>query len=100
MKHQLVFTAALAFAAIPFAASAGTTHTGTSTGPRGGVWSSSSGTSCGGHACTHNGSVTSPTGNQASSSSNSSCANGACNRSAARTGFRGRSASHSGSVSR
>ncbi len=95
MKFSTALLAALALVSAPAFA---TSHAGTTTGPRGGVWSTNSATTCAGGSCRHNRATIAPNGTSATVNSSTTCANGACARSATRRGFYGRSISHQGTT--
>lgn len=96
MKHRLALLCA--FALTTGSALAQVTHTGSTVGPRGGVWNSAGSASCANHSCSHMRTTTAPNGATATKSSGTSCANATCTRNAGRTGFAGRSSSHAGTT--
>jgi hypothetical protein len=96
MKYTIAILCALALST--GSAFAQSTHTGSTVGPRGGVWNSTSGTTCANHSCSHQRTTTAPNGLQATKTGSSSCANSSCTRNVNRTGFYGRSSSHTGTT--
>jgi hypothetical protein len=73
-------------------------HTGTTVGPRGGLWNTSSSTSCADRSCRHQRTTTAPNGLQATKTSSGSCAAGVCNRSSFYRGYYGRTWTHRGTT--
>ncbi len=93
------FAAILLLAAVGDAGARGFMHSGTFTGPRGGVSTYGGSGGCANGTCSSSGSFTGPRGYTASRQGSTSCANGSCTSTGSGTGFYGRGWSRSGTVS-